>query len=166
MNYNILYKLLILSVIITLAACSGDDSDKNHNGEGSHEMSGKEHTGFKPSFGDFMLNIQIHHAKLYFAGSEGNWDIAAMEVANIKNNEDGIKKVCTDRPETMYLSMIKPAIDSVMNAIGSQSVENFKNSYIYLTNTCNSCHLATKHENIRIQVPEQPPFSNQIFKLK
>lgn len=47
--------------------------------------------------GEFMSGIQVHHAKLYFAGSAGNW----------KNS----------------LPMIRPALDSVGKTVGAQNPE-------------------------------------------
>jgi hypothetical protein len=63
-----------------------------------------------------MSGIQVHHAKLWFAGDARNWKLA-----------------------------------------------EFKSAFILLTNTCNNCHRATKHEFNVIRVPQTPPFTNQVF---
>ena len=78
---------------------------------------------------------------------------------------DGIEKYCKDRPETQFLPMINPALDAIRKAIQQQNNTAFKEDYISLTNTCNSCHQVTKHEFNVITVPSVPPFSNQDFKL-
>ncbi|HVX51453.1 MAG TPA: hypothetical protein VHB48_14915, partial [Chitinophagaceae bacterium] len=33
-------------------------------------------SAYKPGLGEFMGGIQMHHAKLYFAGQSGNWKLA------------------------------------------------------------------------------------------
>jgi len=40
----------------------------------------------------------------------------------------------------------------------------FKEGYINLTNTCNNCHKAIKHEFNVITIPSTPPYSNQNIK--
>jgi hypothetical protein len=52
----------------------------------------------------------------------------------------------------------------VMQAIVQKNITRFNSSYMLLTNTCNSCHRATKFEFNVVKVPDTPPFSNQSFK--
>jgi hypothetical protein len=121
---------------------------------------------YKPGFGEFMSAIQVHHAKLWFAGQNQNWKLADFEITEIIESLSGIKKYCTDRSESKVISMIDQPIDSVSNAIQIKSLAQFKNSYIILTNACNRCHQATNHEFNVITIPGNPPFSNQDFKIQ
>lgn len=59
--------------------------------------------------------------------------------------------------------MIEPGMTAVDNAIEQQNREEFKRGYITLTNSCNTCHQATKHEYIKIKTPTAPSYSNQDF---
>lgn len=118
---------------------------------------------YKPGLGEFMSGIQVHHAKLWFAGTAGNWALADFEIKEIGEAIDDINSYCTDRPEVASLPVIKPALDSVNAAIRDKSIPKFKNSFLLLTNTCNTCHRATHHEFNVIQAPATPPFSNQVF---
>ncbi|QEC69902.1 hypothetical protein FRZ67_22345 [Panacibacter ginsenosidivorans] len=118
---------------------------------------------YKPGFGEFMSGIQIHHAKLWFAGQNQNWQLADFEVHEIQESLDDIKEYCTDRKETNEIGMIDAPIDSLNNAIAQKDLARFKNSYILLTNTCNQCHKATDHGFNVIKMPASPPFSNQEF---
>src|SRR6266542_205959 len=70
---------------------------------------------YRPGFGEFMSGIQMHHAKLWFAGENQNWSLADFEVHEIQESLDGIKEFCKDRPEVKSMGMINPAIDSVVN---------------------------------------------------
>jgi hypothetical protein len=118
---------------------------------------------YKPGLGEFMSGIQVHHAKLWFAGQGRNWKLADFEVNEIKESIEDIKKYCTDRPEVKSIGMIVPAIDSVYKTIQLKDAVHFKNSYVLLTATCNNCHRATNHEYNVIKIPNNQPFSNQVF---
>ncbi len=121
---------------------------------------------YKPGFGEFMSSLQIHHAKLWFAGQNENWKLADFEINEIKENLEGIQKYCKDRPETKSIGMINQAMDSISNSIQQKNQKTFQKDYINLTNSCNTCHQETKHEYNVIKIPETPPFSNQDFKIK
>lgn len=121
---------------------------------------------YKPGFGEFMSSIQIHHNKLWFAGQNQNWKLADFEINEIKESLDGIKKYCSDRPETNSIGIIEEPLQNVTNAILQKNITEFRNSYTILTSTCNSCHQTTQHEFNIITVPTIPPFSNQSFKVE
>ena len=39
---------------------------------------------YEPGLGEFMTATQLRHAKLWFAGKNSNWDLAAYEIDEIK----------------------------------------------------------------------------------
>ncbi len=121
---------------------------------------------YKPGFGEFMSEIQVHHEKLWFAGENQNWQLADFEINEIKESLADIREYCTDRPETKDLQMIDAPIDSINIAIQQKNNELFKKDFVLLTATCNSCHQATNHGFNVIKQPDTPPFSNQVFKLE
>ncbi len=120
---------------------------------------------YKPGFGEFMSNIQAHHAKLWFAGQNNNWKLADFEIHEIMEAIENIQKYQTEREESQKIGMIAPALDSVNDAIEQKNNELFKSSYSLLTNTCNSCHRATNFEFNVVKNPSEQTFSNQDFKF-
>ncbi|MBK6523328.1 MAG: hypothetical protein IPI93_04575 [Sphingobacteriaceae bacterium] len=120
---------------------------------------------YRPGFGDLMSSIQIHHNKLFFAGENKNWELADFEVHEILEALEDLPKFCADREEIKSLPMIQPAIDSINNAIKQKNYTLFKSSYGLLTNTCNNCHRATNFGFNVVKIPDNPPFSNQDFKV-
>jgi hypothetical protein len=126
----------------------------------------KVDNSYRPGLGEFMSGIQVHHAKLWFAGEAGNWKLSDFETKEIREAIDDIQTYCTDRPEVVSLPMIRPPLDSMDEAIKNKSIPQFKSSFILLTNTCNNCHRATKHEFNVIQIPSTPPLTNQVFQNK
>ncbi len=39
---------------------------------------------YQPGMGELMTTIQLHHAKLWFAGKNANWALAAYDESLIK----------------------------------------------------------------------------------
>lgn len=118
----------------------------------------------KPGLGDLMLNLQIHHNKLWFAGREENWPLAQFEKDELVEIIKQAEAVETDRPEVkLFKSMIYPAIDSLQKAIKNKDVHEFSEKFYSLTNSCNNCHKNTHFDFNKIQTPERTPFSNQDF---
>jgi len=151
-------KLLRSIVIIALIACNGTSTN--------NQMKSQPQAAaplYKPGLGEFMSGIQVHHAKLWFAGINENWKLADFEMHEIGEALDNIRRLNTDRPETNSLGMIDAPLDSVNVAIQKQDVNSFKKSFNILTTTCNTCHRTTDHGFNVVKIPDAPPFSNQDF---
>jgi hypothetical protein len=119
---------------------------------------------YKPGFGDFMGSIQTHHAKLWFAGQNENWDLADFEIHELEEAIEDIQEYHAGRKETELIGMIIPALDSVEDAIEKKDPDAFKRNYNLLTNTCNTCHHKSDHGFVVIKIPEGLPYNNQDFK--
>jgi hypothetical protein len=156
--------MLIVILVVTFTACTNSNTTILQAKIDS--LNQQVAQAYKPGLGEFMSGIQVHHAKLYFAGKNQNWKLADFEMGEIKEAVDDIKKYCTDRPEVKSLSILYPALDSVNNAIKEKSLHSFETSFLFLTNSCNSCHKNTNHGFNVIKVPDTPPFNNQDFKVK
>lgn len=126
----------------------------------------KKSQTYKPGLGEFMSGIQVHHAKLWFAGVNQNWKLADFEIHEIGEALDDIRTFNIDRVEVKSINMIDAPIDSVSFSIQQHDLNSFKKNFILLTNTCNSCHKATDHGFNVVKVPDTPPFSNQDFKVQ
>lgn len=155
---------MVLSALVFLAACSQQRNNSQQLQAQIDSLQHKLDKTYKPGFGEFMSSVQVHHNKLWFAGTNTNWKLADFEINEIKESLDDIKTYCTDRPETNSIGMIDEPLQNVSNAIQQKNSTGFKSSYMILTSTCNSCHQATQHEFNIITVPTTPPYSNQSFK--
>jgi hypothetical protein len=118
---------------------------------------------YTPGLGEFMVSIQLHHAKLWFAGKNGNWELADFELGEIQEDLDNINHYNRDRSEIKDLPMLYSPLDSLKTAVRNKNEVLFNRSFILLTNTCNNCHQVTKHGFNKIKIPETPPVSNQVF---
>lgn len=156
-----------LPVLITIVLFSCNQSSKETAAlqKRVDSLQIKLNQSYKPGLGEFMSQIQVHHAKLWFAGKYENWSLADFEVGEIKEALDDIPKFCSDRPEVKSIDIIDPAMDSLTVAIKAKDEKRFDSSFILLTATCNDCHKATHHGFNRIKIPDIPPVSNQEFRL-
>jgi len=121
---------------------------------------------YKPGFGALMGTIQTHHAKLWFAGINKNWQLAEFELHEISETIEDLEKYQKDRKETQALSMIFPFIETTKQAVVNKDSTLFVTEYSRLTQACNTCHKDTNYEYICIKNPVKSSFSNQDFELK
>jgi hypothetical protein len=148
---------------LLLIACNNPDRNTSMLQMQIDSLQRRLDNTYKPGLGEFMLGMQVHHEKLWFAGLAVNWGLADFEMKEIGESIDDIQTYCADRPEVTSIPMIKPALDSIDDAIKKKNITAFKSGFNLLTNTCNNCHHITKHEFNVIQIPTSPAFSNQAF---
>lgn len=157
-------RISFLSTLLLLSACSRQSSDTAKLQAQIDSLQSKLNATYKPGLGEFMLGIQLHHAKLWFAGQNNNWKLADFEVHEIGESLDDIKQYCTDRPDIKSIGMTDPALNSINAAIKKQDRQLFKSGFTELTNNCNNCHKATQHEFNVVTIPIGLPVVNQNFK--
>ncbi len=124
----------------------------------------KLNESYKPGFGEFMSNIQVHHAKLWFAGKSENWALAEFEVHEISESITALRTHRAERRETQILHVLTPSLDNVRDAVKRQDPALFRESFAHLTQACNDCHRATDFGFNIVRVPNTAPFSNQAFR--
>jgi hypothetical protein len=158
--------ILFLSMVLLLFACNNSSNETIQLQHRIDSLQKKIDDTYKPGLGEFMSNIQIHHAKLWFAGKNNNWKLADFEIHEIMETVENIQHYAADREEVKELPMLKPALDSVSNAIKKEDKNLFIKDFIILTNTCNDCHRAVHYEFNRVTIPDTAPNSNQEFKFQ
>ena len=154
----------LLIIIPSFIACKQQADNTKSLQSRVDSLEKKLATTYKPGFGEFMSSIQIHHAKLWFAGKNKNWELANFEMHEIGEAIDAIKEYQTEREESKKVDMLKPALDAVNDAIQKKDSSLFNSSYLLLTSTCNNCHKAVNFGFNVVKVPDTAPFSNQSFK--
>src|SRR5260370_42286454 len=124
--------LLILFALFMLSACGQQNANTQNLQSRVDSLQLKLNDTYKPGLGEFMLGIQLHHAKLWFAGQNKNWELADFEVHEIGESLDDIKKYCMDRPEIKSIGMIDPAINNINEAIKQRDLQLFKKGFVDL----------------------------------
>jgi hypothetical protein len=157
--------LSFLCVALFLSACNNSSTQITQLQNKVDSLQKELNDTYKPGLGEFMSSIQVHHAKLYFAGQDDNWKLADFEIHEIMEAVDDIQHYASDRPEVKELPMLLPALDSVNAAITKQDKNLFNKNFVTFTNTCNACHTAVNYEFNMVKIPDTPPFSNQVFSV-
>ncbi len=152
-------KTMFLFLLIPLAvACNNPTANEKKLQSRIDSLEIKLNNSYKPGLGEFMSSMQVHHAKLWFAGQNKNWALADFEIKEIKESIDDINTYCTDRPEIKLIGMINSPVNNISNAIQKKDAAAFKSSFILLTSTCNNCHHDASHAFNVIKVPANPAF--------
>jgi hypothetical protein len=86
------YILFSLTCIITLSCHPSTDQLQTMQSQ-IDSLEHKLNTAYRSGLGEFMNGIQMHHAKLWFAGTNQNWPLAAFEVNEIKEGLEGYQDV-------------------------------------------------------------------------
>lgn len=122
---------------------------------------------YEPGLGEFMMATQTRHAKLWFAGKNRNWPLAAYEVDEIK---EGLEDAARLHPTVdgipvaeMIKTILDPRIEKLEKAVEAKSRAQFTAAFDALTEGCNGCHASAGKPFIRIRRPSEPPVSNQDF---
>ena len=114
-----------------------------------------------------MTATQLRHAKLWFAGKNRNWELAAYEVDEIKEGLQDAAKFHATVDGIPVAEMIKtildPRLEQIEKAVDARNGAQFASAFDALTDGCNSCHTKAGKPFIRIQRPSEPPLSNQNF---
>ena len=84
---------------------------------------------YQPGLGEFMTATQLRHAKLWFAGEQNNWDLAAYEIDEVK---EVLEDAATLFPTfdgfpvaEMIKTIIDPRIEEVEKAVRAKSSIKF-----------------------------------------
>ena len=122
---------------------------------------------YEPGLGEFMTATQLRHAKLWFAGKNNNWALAAYEIDEIKEGFEDAARLHATFDGVPVAEMIKtiidPRIEELEKAVRAKSSAKFTVAFDKLTSGCNNCHAAANKPFIRIQRPTEPPLTNQNF---
>jgi hypothetical protein len=122
---------------------------------------------YEPGLGEFMTATQLRHAKLWFAGKQNNWELAAYEIDEIKEGLEDAERLFPTHDGIPVAEMIKtiigPPMDELEEAVRAKSADKFTVAFDELTSACNACHAGANKPFIRIQRPVEPPLTNQNF---
>lgn len=117
---------------------------------------------YAPRLGDIMGATQLRHLKLWYAGKDKNWGLAAYELGQIKDSFRDAMIYYPDLPVANMTTMAEPAA-RINAAIKAKNSARFARAFTALTAACNNCHRTQGYGFIVIKIPVSSPFSNQSF---
>ncbi len=114
-----------------------------------------------------MGHLQRYHQKWWAAGAAGNAELAAFylhemgevmeEIADAGVMDEGVD---VSGPMRTYGPPMVKELERILKADGVAAMHARGDM---LVNACNSCHAVTGHPYLRIQVPAEVHFPDQIF---
>ncbi len=120
-----------------------------------------------PGLEQFMGWIQTHHAKLWLAARERNWELAAYQLGELKEVMGDTQELIPNYKSLPIGEMIDAVITGPITdleaATEARDLKKFIAGYDKLTENCNSCHSAASRGFIVIRRPTASAFSNQDF---
>ena len=124
---------------------------------------------FKPAMDDLMtMLVQPRHLKLYYAGQEKNWTLAAFQsnelraaLARIGRTIPTYRNIGVD---TAVASIFSDKLKAVDAAIKAADPGQFMSTYKEMTAACNACHAGMEHPFLVIKVPDAMNYPDQEFR--
>jgi hypothetical protein len=157
--------LAVITISLLLGACNNQAQNTHTLQMQIDSLKTQLAQTYTPGFGEFMGNIQTHHAKLWFAGQHENWKLADFELQEMLENIENIRHYQQARKETIMLTIIDKPLKDINIAITSHNKQDFNTCYTTLTQTCNNCHESTGFAFNKIIIPKEQYFSNQDFSV-
>ena len=157
-------KLLILLLLLsTFYGCSNQDKKIENLQIRVDSLESKLAATYNQGLGDFMISIQAHHIKLWFAGKNKNWKLADYLLDKIIATVEDIRVYAVEQKESRMIGTITPALESLSAAIKQEDSDLFRKGFTTLTTACNQCHRAANKEFNVIKIPDENIFHNQEF---
>ena len=120
-----------------------------------------------PELGQQMLELQIRHDRLWWAGRARNWNLAYFMVGELGEALRGIEASNGDAPELepdklseVMPAMMNPAIRNVQLALEKKDPAAFGKAYDELSAACTACHLRAGVDFLHIERPRTPLLDN------
>lgn len=164
-----LFRTLLLAGITLCSAIARNEA--NSQSSGSPAAAAQRAAVFSPGLDDLMtLLVQPRHIKLNSAGLEGNWELAAFELGELRS---AFRRIAQAVPvyqgggvqDAVQVLMVQQ-MDNLEAAIAAADASEFTRSFAQLTAGCNACHAYMEHPFLVIRVPPRrtsPAFIDQDF---
>lgn len=117
---------------------------------------------YMPRLSAIMSGAQNQHLKLWFAGKEKNWELAAYELRHLTDSLAEAAVLYENIPVSNVTTMKDPLL-SIADAVMAGNSSAFLAAMNKLTDGCNACHSAMNRKYIVMTLPRNQPPSNQVF---
>jgi len=148
-----MFAALLSGLVFTAGLACAEPSGKQ--GDGSVD----EAEGL-PRLGEMMVQQQMRHIKLWFAGDAGNWPLADYEIDQLKDGFDDVAKLLGGDLAQQHVG---GGMSQLEKAIDARDHDAFVSAFDQLSAGCNACHRTLGHAFIMIRRPVLLPYSDQNF---
>lgn len=152
--------LLLIAIFIgSLFACNTENEGHN-NAEATSHSGGTE-------LAHQMAFMQRYAEKAWFAGEAEHWELVDFYLHELEETAESIVEQGIEEDgvniSALAQSILIPSIESVEEAVDTGNLTLFKERHAALIQSCNSCHIASKHSFLKFRMPETNPYTNQDF---
>jgi len=149
----LLATLVFVGLVLAVGVACAQNSAKPGE-EVAPEAQGSSHLS------GIMVQQQMRHTKLWFAGDAGNWPLADYELDQLKDGFDDVANLLGGELAQQHVG---GAISGLEKAIDAKNREAFVSAFDRLSAGCNECHRTLDHAFVVIQRPTLLPYSDQNF---
>jgi len=131
--------------------------------------SAKAAKAYVPDLDTWMSAMQVHHAKLWFAGEAANWRLVERELTAIESDLSAVREwhptiAGATQPTARSIDMFTAAPRAALRgAIAGKDSAGFREGFDALTAACNTCHQTYGQDAVRLTRPTTPPLTNQSY---
>jgi hypothetical protein len=167
--FSTVFALLASCVWALLAvhAAPADSGDRAEIQALRQQLDELKKSAYHPELGEQMLILQIRHARLWFAGEAGNWNLATFQVQELQEAFDAVVEQNPDdanlQPERLadvLPAMTRGPIADLRKAVDAKSKVAFEKAFDGLSAACTACHRVAGNEMLVIQRPKTPLLDN------
>lgn len=167
--FSILVALLLPGItgVAAVPAAPADTGDRAEIQALRKQIDELKKSAYHPELGEQMLILQIRHARLWFAGEAGNWNLATFEVQELQEAFDAVVEqnpddanLQPDRLADVLPAMTRGPIADLRKAVDAKSKAAFEKAYDGLSAACTGCHHIAGNDMLVIRRPKTPLLDN------
>jgi hypothetical protein len=121
----------------------------------------------QPDITEAMLGLQIRHARLWFAGEAGDWELAAFQVHGLKDGLEGIVDIYPEhaalQPERLgdiLPAMMGAPMKTLRTAVDNKNKAEFEHAFDGVSAACTGCHTVAGFTFLQIHRPKMSLLDN------
>ena len=118
-----------------------------------------------PGLGECMTTIQLHIAKLWFAGQASNWKLAKYELDELAEAMEAAESLHARRKDVDISVVLRSVrltqVPLLERSLVKKNLHVFGDAYSQTLVACNGCHRPAGYEFIHIVTPNREPVTNQ-----
>lgn len=121
----------------------------------------------QPDITEAMLGLQIRHARLWFAGEAGDWELAAFQVHGLQDGLDGIVDTYPEhaalQPERLgdiLPAMMGAPMKTLRAVVDNKNKAEFERAFDGVSAACTGCHTVAGFTFLQIHRPKMSLLDN------
>jgi hypothetical protein len=145
--------LTLLGAVLALAAVTASGQDWL---KGNADEKLKTLGDIQPGLGTVMIEYANRFTTAYYAAKDGNWDLAAYMVKEMREIQEVGETTRPARAGALK-AFEKSYLDTLDAAIKAKDFKKFATGFKGTVEGCNGCHAGQGFPYIKYQLPKTPP---------